>query len=232
MSTETAQTTTAADTSASNQSSSGVDTQSINTQADTTQDTSSMDTMPTEEVTVKKAEKATKDAEAANSKLDVKSMIAKQMAGEQLSESDKAALEKAGLSEEQVAVLADAQKSVQLKNNNTLYELVGGEESYSELKEFAAENLEQEDIDTYNMALRSGNMRIAKMAVLGLKAMMEAESGFKPKERIGSEGESRIGANSPYQDQQELIKDLNSRKYGRDPEFTAQVDARRRRSGF
>lgn len=233
MSEETVQTTTTTESVADSQGSdSGVDTQGSNTQAETTQDQSRLNETTTEDVTVKKAQKATQEAEAANSKLDVSSMIAKSMSGEKLSETDLAALEKAGLSEEQVAVLADAQKAVQLKNNNTLYELVGGEDSYSEMKEFAAENLEQEDIDTFNMALRSGNMRIAKMAVLGLKAMMDAENGTKPQERIGSEGESRQTANAPYADQQELIKDLNSRKYGRDPEFTAQVDARRRRSGF
>jgi hypothetical protein len=232
MSTETVQTTSTEASSSSQSSDSGVDTQSSSTQVETTHDQTKLNESTTDDVTVKKAAKASQEAEAVNSKLDVSSMIAKSMLGEKLSETDIAALEKAGLSEDQVAVLAEAQKAVQLKNNSVLYELVGGEDSYSEMKDFAAENLEQEDIDTFNSALRSGNMRIAKMAVLGLKAMMDAENGIKPKERIGSEGQTRQGGITAYADQQELIKDLNNKKYGRDPDFTAQVDARRSRSGF
>lgn len=163
-------------------------------------------------------------------KLNVNEMIAKQIAGK-LSDADIAALEKAGLSKEQLGVLAEAQRTVQVKNNQTLYELVGGEESYKGLKEFAMDNLSDSEIDGFNQALRSGNMKIAEMAVLGLKAMSERNRSKEPAKRLSTDGVSN-NSESAYESQEALIKDLNNKKYDRDPAFTEMVNKRRAKSGF
>lgn len=163
-------------------------------------------------------------------KLNVNEMIAKQIAGK-LSDADVAALEKAGLSKEQLGVLAEAHRTVQVKNNQTLYELVGGEESYAGLKEFAMDNLSDSEIDGFNQALRSGNMKIAEMAVLGLKAMAERNRSKEPSKRLSTDGSSN-NSESAYESQEALIKDLNNKKYDRDPAFTEMVNKRRAKSGF
>lgn len=218
---------------------SGVQTQG-NTQADSTQNTganqgaeqSSQIANITNDVAVKKPEaKAEEAVQQVAEKLNVNEMIAKQLNGE-LSDADKAALEKAGLSEDQLNVLADAHKQVQLKNNDILYESVGGKETYEELKTFALENLSDDEIDVYNEAMRHPNFKIAQLATLGLHAMMQKhKGGSKPQERLSADGEGGARGDA-YSSQQELINDMKHWKYGRDAEYTADVDRKRAKSGF
>ena len=126
----------------------GVETQSVNTQADTTQTNETVNTELSTDVEIE-AKPAPTEAElnalSASEKLNVNEMIVKQLRGEEFTEADKAKLEKAGLSVEQIATLADAHKQVQLKNNNEIYEAVGGQEVYEGLKAFASEHLADVD---------------------------------------------------------------------------------------
>lgn len=189
-----------------------------------------LDSQTTKDVSVSKpAPKVEAQAEPAG-KLNYNEMISKHVQGT-LSEEDMSAIEKAGLSKEQFGLMAEAQKAIMLKNNDILYEAVGGKQSYEGLKEFAAEHLSEEEIEGFNSALGSGNMRLAEMAVLGLKAMAEKQLGKKPSMRISADG-FQSESLSPYESQQELIKDLNSRQYRTDSEFKQKVDARRNKSGF
>lgn len=202
----------------------------VNNQAETTQSSASpLDSQTTDEVAIKK-EPPKPQVESSPSKLDYNEMIAKAIEGT-ISAEDFAAIEKAGLSKEQFSMMADAQKAIQLKNNDTLYNVVGGQKNYESLKSFAAEHLGDEEIDAYNQALRSGNMKVAEIAVLGLKAMHDRENGRKPQQRLTSDGIDQ-SVIAPYESQQALIKDLNSRQYRIDSEFRKQVDARRNKSGF
>jgi hypothetical protein len=206
-----------------------VETQVTN-QVETTQTPAQvLNQQTTPDVTVKKPEPKV-EPQNTGSKLDYSEMISKAIDGA-ITPEDIAAIEQTGLSKEQFQMMADAQKAIQTKNNDTLYNVVGGKESYESLKSFAAEHLSDDEIDGFNSALRSGNMKIAEMAVLGLKAMAERERGRNPQMRLGSDG-NEGQAVAPYASQQDLIKDLNSRQYRIDPVFKATVDARRNKSGF
>jgi hypothetical protein len=215
----------------------GVSTQSINTQAEVTQTPANpLNTRLTPDVGVVKppepvvAPKPTPEQMA--SKLDYTGLISKHIEEEGgLSAEDFAALEQQGLSKDQFLMMADAQKTIMLKNNDTLYGFVGGKENYESLKSFAAEYLSEAEIAGYNSAMASGNMKLAEMAVLGLNAMAERERGKAPTMRLTSDGIT-AGNDQAYPDQASLIKDMNSRQYRQDPVFKATVDARRAKSGF
>lgn len=232
MSTETSTPTSSTETTSSS-TTSEVETQNSDIQAETTHE---VENHTSEEVGEEEIETAPEDSQLDEltqaERLNVNEMIIKQLRGEQFSKADIAKLEKAGLSTDQIATLADAHKQVQLKNNQEIYEAVGGEAVYEGLKEFAAEHLEDSEAEAINMALGSGNMRLAKMAVLGLKALAEQVNGKAPNKRVDGSGTITGSSEGAYETQQELIKDLNNRKYGKDPEFTALVDARRSKSGF
>lgn len=208
----------------------GVETQST-AQVDTTQSKpNSLDAKTTPDVSVSKpAPKVEAQAEPAG-KLNYNEMISKYVEGT-LSDEDTTAIEKAGLSTDQFKLMGEAQKAIMLKNNDILYTAVGGKDSYENLKSFAAEHLSEEEISGYNSALNSGNMRLAEMAVLGLKALHDKQNGTKAARRLTGDGFEQASI-VPYESQQELIKDLNSRQYRMDSEFKQKVDARRNKSGF
>lgn len=199
-------------------------------QVETTQTPASpLNALPTTEVAVQKPAPKPAPAAKETAKLDYNEMIAKDIDGT-ITPEDIAAIEQAGLSKDQFKMMSEAQKAIQIKNNDALYSVVGGKESYESLKSFAVEHLSDDEIDMYNGALASGNMKMAEMAVLGLKAMSEKVRGKNPSLRLGSD-DTGVDV-MPYGDQQSLIKDLNSRQYRMDPAFRATVDNRRAKSGF
>jgi hypothetical protein len=216
----------------------GASTQSTSTQAEVAQISNNpLNTKLTPEVAVvkpvvpKEAVKPTLEQMA--SKIDYREMISKHIEEEGgLTDEDFGKLEAQGLDKEHFLMMADAQKTIMLKNNDTLYGFVGGKENYESLKSFAAEHLSEQDIQGYNAAMSSGNMKLAEMAVLGLNAMAERERGRAPTERLSSDGSSAGNVEGAYESQQALIKDMNSRQYRVDPHFKATVDSRRAKSGF
>lgn len=148
-----------------------------------------------------------------------------------LTEETKAAVEKLGLSAEQFQLMAEAQKAIQIKNNNELYGLVGGEQSYEELKTFAVEALSEAEIDGFNSALASGNMNLARIAVLGLKALKESQHGSPAQVRVSGSNESSSSV-EPFSSQAEVVAAMNNRRYRFDAAYKAEVDARRSISKF
>lgn len=148
-----------------------------------------------------------------------------------MSDELKADAEKLGVPLEQFQAAAEAQKAIQLKNNDTIYNLVGGTQAYEELKTFAVDNLPQEVLDGINDALFSGNMEIASIAVLGLKALKEERMGSAPQLRVSGSNEatSRV---EPFRSQAEVVQAMNNRRYLLDATYKAEVDSRRRVSKF
>lgn len=211
-------------------------TQSISTQAEVAQTPANpLNSKLTPDVSVVKPvvpkEPIQPTEEQLASKINYTELIAKHVEDGELSPEDFKSLEDAGLSKDQFLMMADAQKTIMLKNNDMLYSFVGGKENYDSLKSFAAEHLSDADIEGYNAAMASGNMKIAEMAVLGLNAMAERERGRKPTVRLTSDGQA-AGNDQAYPDQMSLIKDMNSKQYRNDPAFKANVDSRRAKSGF
>lgn len=148
-----------------------------------------------------------------------------------LEDADYEAIEATGLSRANFELMANGVKALQEKNTTELHGYVGGKDVYESLKEFASVNLSEEEIQGYNMAIASGQPRLAKMAALGLKAMMEAENGTKPTMRIESDGSSK-DALERYSSQAEFLKDTKDYKYRTDKVYAAQVNAKRKNSGF
>lgn len=169
------------------------------------------------------------ETQAAGKRPDFNPMINAYLSGS-LEDADYAAIEQAGLTREQFTMMAEGIKANQAKNDAELHSWVGGAEQYAELQTFAADHLTDAEIDMYNEALSTGNLKAAKIMVLGLKSMYEQTNGTKPAMRIEADGVSKNIQG--YESQQALIKDMNSAKYKNDPEFRASVNARRSKSGF
>lgn len=148
-----------------------------------------------------------------------------------LTEEDYAAIEKSGLSREQFDLMAEGFKARQEANTQKVYEVAGGQEAYTQLQQFGAEHLSDDEIEAFNSAINSGNPNLTKMAILGLKAMYQEQHGSKPQMRIESDGSSSQAVEA-FSTQAEVIKALNDRRYGRDQAYTKQVDERRARSPF
>ncbi len=102
----------------------------------------------------------------------------------------------------------------QIKNN------AGGEEGYQQLMTWSGENLDPSDVEAFDQLVDSGNARLIKLAVSGLKAEMEKSVGF--------DGEMATGR-APYQQadvfrsQAEVVEAMSDPRYDRDPAYRQDV---------
>jgi len=121
-----------------------------------------------------------------------------------------------GFDEKQAREVMEGQKALHGQSLNEVYELAGGsEEDFQQLAQWAAQNLSQQEIDTFNEAIESG-WNNAKMAVENLRNKYNSAKGTEPS-LYGGNGTSETS--DVYTAQQQMVNDMNSEKYKTDPEF-------------
>ena len=148
-----------------------------------------------------------------------------------LSDAQKDALEKSGLGAH-FDMIVEGHKAQIAANDAKIVETVGGKEAYGELQEWAVANLDDSEIEAYNHAvLKSGDINLAKLAVEGLQARYQKANGEAPQKVIESGGTVNE-SNRPFNSVDDYINETMSMKYRQDPEYAAQVEAKRERSGF
>ena len=103
---------------------------------------------------------------------------------------------------------------------NQIKNYAGGEEGYTQLMQWSGENLDQADVEAFDSLVDSGNARLIKLAVAGLKAEMEKSVGF--------EGEMATGraprqVNDVFRSQAEVVQAMSDPRYDRDPAYRNDV---------
>ena len=103
---------------------------------------------------------------------------------------------------------------------NQIQNSAGGEDGYNQLMAWSGENLDQADIDAFDALVESGNARLIRLAVSGLRSEMEKAVGF--------DGEMVTGRapNQPadvFRSQAEVVEAMSDPRYDRDPAYRNDV---------
>jgi len=130
------------------------------------------------------------------------------------------ALEKAGIPKDYVDQFIEGQKAIGEKQTNTVKELVGGNDAYSEMANWAADNLTDAEKNAYNTAVNSKDLETAKLAVVGLKAKFEKANGSEP---TLLEGQSAPSGEAGYKSWAEVTRAMSDDRYQKDPAYQAAV---------
>jgi hypothetical protein len=106
---------------------------------------------------------------------------------------------------------------------------VGGLDPYQKALEWAAEALNQNEIDTFNSILVSGNKNLTEFAVVSLVERYKNSDGFEGKPVSGKalRGQGVKG----YRSQAELARAIGNPKYKTDPAYRMDVEERLAASG-
>ena len=96
--------------------------------------------------------------------------------------------------------------------------IANGEEGYQSLMEWAANNLQQEDIKNYDDVLATGNKSAIKFAVKALMGQYEDANGRDSKIVTGKES-----APDTYRSMAEVVRDMNKPEYTQDEAFRDDV---------
>lgn len=168
----------------------------------------------------KAAEDATKKAG-----LDLGEVSKEWYDNEGLTEETYDKLEKAGYPREMVDVYIDGLVSRTNSTASEAYELVGGEEQYGEMIDWAIDNLSPEQEAEFDAAINSNNSQRALQAIKALKAdyesAMQKDLSVEPEEQVDAKGGNTSG--NVYTHMDEYEADLNDPRYDTNEAFRAKV---------
>lgn len=128
----------------------------------------------------------------------------------------------------------EGQKALAQNYVSEIHNEAGGEEHYQEMVNWASENLSQEEIDYFNQAIQSGNRVQARYAVRALATQFQ-QSGNSSQQSgqnldlVSGDSPSRAGT-SGYQSKQEMVRDMQDPKYGKDPAYRRAVEEKIQRT--
>lgn len=148
----------------------------------------------------------------------------------QMTEQDYKDLKEKGIGKQEFDMIAEAHKVQTEQYIQKLYSHVGGESQYRELQDYANRTFSAEQKEAFNLAINY-SQDIAKLVILGVQSEMQREHGFKPQLTINGNPQAS-SAVKPYASREEYYKQVNNPQYGRDPNYTRQVNERRNASGF
>lgn len=140
------------------------------------------------------------------------------------------ALGKVGITPDMVEAYIAGQEAQAANIRASILEPVGSEDTYNEMVAWAADNLSETDIDTFNSILEGGNVNAAKMAVENLHTKYVAANGQEPDRQLN--GKANTSGSSVYESTADLLKDMGNPEYASNPAFRAKVEAKLARSSI
>lgn len=156
---------------------------------------------------------------AANAGIDYSALESEYMENGTLSEDTVKSLEEAGIPKNMVDAYIAGQEAIASNTVNEMYNIVGGEETYNDMIQWAQDTLPESDLVAFNSSMTS--VEATKFAVNGLYARYQAEQG--PTFIKGDQVRTPSGG---YNSKQEMMLDMASPQYARDPAYRANVQRR------
>lgn len=139
-------------------------------------------------------------------------------------------LEQAGIPREIVNSYIQSQLNMVDTQRNSIMNEVGGEDGYRELTAWAADNLDDAEIDYFNNVMDTNDFQAIQMAVRAVSARRDAAVGMEPSRNLS--GSLKGGGGGTYDSVAQLMTDMQSKSYETDPAFRAMVEAKLARSNI
>lgn len=113
------------------------------------------------------------------------------------------------------------QIAISNQGSQQLMSEIGGETGFKEMHDWATENLTQDEIDSYNALLETGDQRQASFAVKGMYARYKASAGKQPKLIGGTQSE---GTAQAFRSVAELTRAMSDPRYKSDSAYRKDVE--------
>lgn len=134
------------------------------------------------------------------------------------------ALEKKGLSRELIDTYIKGQNAINEASVGELLNIVGGQETYDQMTEWARENLAEDELDAYNDAVQDSDLGAAKLAIRGLYSQFSSVNGVGTPQLVQGGKTPSVGG---YGSTAEMTSDMKDPRYkAGDKNFHAHVEKR------
>tara|TARA_Y100000114_G_scaffold29401_1_gene25125 strand:- start:2962 stop:3747 length:786 start_codon:yes stop_codon:yes gene_type:complete len=109
----------------------------------------------------------------------------------------------------------------------TVYNTVGGEEQYAEMVEWASQNLDEAEQESFNQIVMNGDQNAVMFAVNSLKSRWNADGGGMQARPELLQGDSGFeGASGAFQSLAQLTEAMKDPRYKTDPAYRKGVENR------
>ena len=136
-------------------------------------------------------------------------------------------IEAAGITRDVVDAYIAGQEALASNTRTQMFSEVGGEETYSDMMEWAGNSLNAQEIESYNTIMGSGDQNQIQLAVKGLHAQYTASEGTNHKLMSG---DTSANAGSTFESVAQITAAMRDPKYKSDPAFRKEVEAKLARS--
>ena len=141
-----------------------------------------------------------------------------------LSDDSIQAIEAQGIPREMIDGYVAGQQALLDAQFNSIYNEVGGEESYNNMVEWAGDNLSEGEQAAFNKAVMEGSQDDMMFAIRGLALRFQSQGGGAKPLVQGSTSSS--GASSGFQSLAELTDAMKDPRYNKDPAYRKQIESR------
>lgn len=159
--------------------------------------------------------------------LDYDAMEAEWVSNGKLSDASYAKLEAAGIPKDMVDAYIAGQEAIAAGIQQEVFGLVGGQDKYQQMVQWASTNLTPAQIEAYDRAISSNDKDAIILAVEGLKARYAAAGGLEPTLLNGG---TAAEAGTTFRSTAELTEAMRDPRYAKDPAYRAEVMERLKRS--
>lgn len=134
-----------------------------------------------------------------------------------------AELESKGIPSDMARAHVMTMKAHLASQRNEVLSVVGGEDSFKVISEWAVQNLDASQRLAFNEAAKQGNVGVLKTMLVGIKAQYEAVMGTQGGTLLRGSSPS---AEAPFASRQEMIDAINNPKYRTDEAYRQRVAKR------
>jgi hypothetical protein len=110
-----------------------------------------------------------------------------------------------------------------------IHQIAGGEEAYSNLTNWADQNMPREYVEAFNDLVESGNLQMVQLAVAGLQSQFVANNGYEGEMLTGKAAQPQVDA---FRSQAEVVAAMNDPRYDNDPAYRQDVFQKLERSNI
>jgi len=164
---------------------------------------------------------------ATNAGLDFDAMQVEYGSNGSLSDETYEAINKSGIPRDVVDSYIAGQEALATSIRTEMFSTVGGEENYGSMMSWATNNLSSSEIDSYNNVMGSADQNQIQLAVRGLNAQYQSDTGSNPS-LLSGDTPANVG--SKFESVAQITAAMRDPKYKTDPAYRKTVEAKLARS--
>ena len=114
------------------------------------------------------------------------------------------------------------------EDTESLYAMVGGEQEYGDMLQWASSNLDQQQIELYDSVMQKGDPAACYWAVQALAFRMAETEGWTPQDFLS--GGAPTNRADVFRSQAEVVEAMSDPRYDRDPAYRQDIMEKLERS--